>query len=193
MPDNKTLLGALTIIIGVVSYSLYFRGIFRGNKRPDGFSWLIWGTLAMISFFAQASRGGGAGTWVTALTAVMCLAIATTAFLRNGIYMKFIDGISLLGAGLGLVLWHYTNDPLFAIVLMLIVGAIGFVPVFQKAFEESNDETATTYLLNALKFAVAFFAIQSLNLVTVLYPTGMVFMNISLVGALFLRRKSPAG
>lgn len=189
---TKTLLGILTIVIGLVSYSLYFKDIFKAKNKPDAFSWLIWGVLACIAFFAQISEGGGPGTWVTAFTAIMCFAISATAFLKNYGHLKTHDAINLFGAGVGLCLWYYTNNPLFAVIIILSVGGIGFFSTYQKAYKEPAYETASTYALNALKFAVAFLALDSINLVTALYPAGMIIMNTQLAGMIFLRRKTLA-
>jgi hypothetical protein len=188
--DYKILLGLLTIAIGLVSYSFYFRDIFKGKTKPDGFSWLIWGFLASIIFFAQIVKGGGSGAWVTALTAFMCLLIATTTFLRGDGHIKVIDVISLVGATIGILLWKYTEDPLLAVILITAVDMIGFAPIFKKSFRNPHEETAITFSLNGLKFAVAFAALQAFNPVTWLYPVANVLMNTSLVIMLLSRRSA---
>ncbi len=186
--DYKILLGIFTILIGVTSYSFYFRNLLKGKTKPDAFSWFIWGVLAAIIFFAQSAKGGGAGTWATAFTAIVCFLIAVIAYSRGYGRIKVIDGISLIGAALGVILWYYTKDPLFAVLLAITVGAMGFVPVFRKAFDKPHEETAITYLLNGFKFAMAILALESFTPVTWLYPAALTFLNISLAMTLFLRR-----
>lgn len=190
MEDSKMLFGLLTIAIGIVSYSFYFRDILKGKTKPDPFSWLIWGILATVTFFAQAARGGGPGTWATALTGIACFLIALTTYAHHDGHIKMIDQLSLAGACAGLVLWYFTNNPLWAVVIAVAVGAIGFIPTFQKAFYKPQEETVLTYFLNTLKFAFAIMALQSFDLVTWLYPAALVVMNASLSTTLFLRRKS---
>jgi|SRR3989344_938253 len=190
MFDSKTLLGLLTIAIGIVSYSFYFHNIFKGKTKPEPFSWLIWGVLATITFFAQRAKDGGAGTWATAFTAIVCFLIALTVYARHDGHMKRIDEISLAGAFAAIAFWYFTNNPLWAVILAVAVGAIGFIPTFQKAFYKPEEETAITYFLNALKFAIALFALQSFNPVTFLYPAALILMNVSL-SAMLVFRKSP--
>ncbi len=164
--DQKILLGALTILIGVVSYSFYFRDVLKGRTKPDGFSWLIWGVLATVIFFAQSAKDGGPGTWATAFTAFVCFLIALTAFYRGKSRIKLIDVVSLIGAAIGVCLWYYTKDPLFTVLLAIAVGAMGFVPTFRKAFDRPKEETAVTYFLNGLKFAAAMIALETSTPVT---------------------------
>lgn len=188
MPQKEIIFGLATIIIGVISYALYFRGIIRGRIRPDPFSWLIWGVLAAIAFFAQLARGGGPGTWATALTALACLAIAVFSYANHDGRPKSVDILSLLGAAVGLAAWYFTQDPLWAVIFTIIVGALGFVPTFAKSFYKPSQEAGFTYLLNACKFVLAIFALQSLNLTTVLYPAAMAAMNFAFVGMLAFHR-----
>lgn len=190
MFDSKTLLGLLTVAIGIVSYSFYFRDIFKGKTKPDPFSWLIWGVLATITFLAQTAAGGGAGAWATAFSAIVCFLIAFTVYARHDGHIKEADKISLAGALAAIVLWYFTQNPLWAVILAVTVGVIGFIPTFQKAFYKPNEETAITYLLNALKFAIAIFALQSFNLITFLYPVSLVLTNTALTVMLVLRRSN---
>ena len=189
MVSYQILLGALTILIGIVSYSFYFKDLLKGKTKPDAYSWLIWGVLATITFFAQTAEGGGAGTWITAFTATVCYVIAGTAWYRTKRRIKLIDEISLAGAALGLCLWYYTNDPLYTVVCAVVVGAFGFIPTFRKAYDKPREETAITYFLNGVKFAIAIPALASLTPVTWLYPAALTFLNISLATMLFWRRR----
>lgn len=188
MTDYKLILGVITIVIGVLSYSFYLRDIFKNKIKPDPYSWLIWGVLAAIAFSAQLTSGADFGSWATALTSTACLFIAAVSFRRSRGRIKTIDEISLIGALLGVILWGYTKDPLFAVFCVVLVGAIGFAPMFYQAFYKPHEENTITFALNALKFVFSFFALNSANLVTGLYPIAMIVMNISLVAVLLWRR-----
>lgn len=188
MFDAQIGFGLVTLVIGIISYSFYFIGIFRHKAKPDGFSWLIWGILAAITYFAQAIKGAGPGAWATALTAVACLVIAITAFTGGSSKSKPMDWMSLMLALAGLVVWKLTHDPLWAVVMVVIAGGMGFVPTFFKAYRNPREETAITYFLNAIKFAIALLVLKQLNVVTMLYPFSMVAMNVSLASLIYLRR-----
>ncbi len=189
MPDHKTLLGLLTLAIGVVSYSFYFRSIFRGKTRPDPYSWLIWGVLATITFFAQNADGGGAGAWATALTAIMCYLISFVTYRRHTGTLKPIDIASLIGAGVGVVLWYFTKDPLWTVCIAVAIGVIGFVPTFVKTLSYPTEEPAVTFLLNACKFGIALLALGQFTPVTALYPAALVVMNVGLAATILVKRE----
>ncbi|MEK7187378.1 MAG: hypothetical protein AAB691_00850 [Patescibacteria group bacterium] len=191
MLNDKVILGLLTIAIGIVSYSIYFQNIFRGKIKPDPFSWLIWGMLATITFFAQMAGAAGPGAWATALTAVVCFLISFSVYLRHDGKIQPIDSVSLIGAVFAIGIWYATSDPLWAVLLSILIGAIGFARTLKKAFRRPIQEAAITYFLNAVKFTLAIFALEIYTPLTFLYPVSLVFMNLLLVGVLLLRRLRP--
>jgi hypothetical protein len=185
--DPKILIGFASLVIGAVSYAFYIRKIVSGKVKPDAASWFIWGVLAAITFFAQDITGAGAGAWITGFTALICLCISCLAFFKEGMRLTLIDSLSLFGAFIAILLWAVTKDPLVAVVLVILAGALGFVPTFIKAYQRPKEETLVTFGLNALKFVVALFALQTIAPATWLYPAAMAAMNTSLAGILFIR------
>ena len=59
---SKEIFGLLSLVLSVVSYVPYVRSIFVANTKPHAFTWLVWGTVMAIAFFAQLSDKAGAGS-----------------------------------------------------------------------------------------------------------------------------------
>src|SRR6185436_12839380 len=116
--DYKQLLGILAIAIGLAAYVPYFRDLFRGTTKPHVFSWFIWAITSFTAFFAQSSRGAGAGAWIGLFSASICTIITLYAFFRGEKQITLTDRLSFFGAGLALVFWAVTNEPLSAIILV---------------------------------------------------------------------------
>jgi hypothetical protein len=93
-----------------------------------------------------------------------------------------------VGALVSILLWIKTQNPLLAVELAVVIGALGFIPTFYKAFSKPQEETLATFFMNALKFIIAIFALTTFSPVTLLYPSAMVFMNISLGSLIAFRR-----
>src|SRR3989344_4904959 len=115
--EYKVALGIIAVIIGLISYVPYVRNVFINKTKPHAFSWLIWGVLTAIAFFAQMEKGGGAGSWVTGITAATCFLVSAIAFLKYGFrYVKKSDWLALFGALPGIPIWKNTNEPLSAVI-----------------------------------------------------------------------------
>jgi hypothetical protein len=188
--DYKIILGIIAVAIGLVSYIPYFRDIFYGQTKPHSFSWFIWGLLEGTAFFAQLSKGGAAGAWVTGTTAVLCLSVFIVSLSRGEKNITLTDKLSFIGALLGLVLWLISKNPLTAVILVSITDFLGFVPTFRKSFHKPQEETAKLYAMSVLKLTVSLFALGSFNFTTALYPSSLIVTNVAFVAMVLIRRES---
>ncbi|MFH1779685.1 MAG: hypothetical protein ABH803_00880 [Candidatus Micrarchaeota archaeon] len=191
--DYKLVLSIIAVGIGVIGYIPYFLDIFKGKTKPHAFSWLIWGILTGIGFLAQYSKGGGAGAWVTLFTSIVCFTIAFISFFKGEKDIKTFDWICLLGAFLGIALWGITNNPLTAIIIIILVDATAYAPTFRKAYFKPFEETVITYALDSLKFVFAIAALESYSPTTYLYPLALIILNASFTIMVLIRRKTKWG
>jgi hypothetical protein len=187
--DFKMILGLAAVAVGLIGYWLYLRDIFRSKTRPHVFTWFVWSLMVGTAFFAQLARGGGAGAWVSGVAAVVCLFIAACAFWRGEKHITRLDWVCFIGALAGLALWKITADPLAAILVIIVVDALAFVPTIRKAFFKPEEETAGVYMASAIKYVFALAAIDSYNLTTWLYPAYLVMSNGGFVIMLCFRRR----
>ncbi len=185
----KLISGVIASVIGFIAYLPYLRDIFRGQTKPHAFSWLSWGVLEIIAFFAQLSKGGGAGTWATGVSSVITLFIAFLAFRNKDRNILPFDWIALGGAALGIILWQTTENQLTAVISVSIADALAFLPTFRKAFHRPQEETLIEFGMSAVKWMLAIAALQTYNLTTWLYPASLVFTNTVFITMALIRRR----
>lgn len=186
----KTFLGILAILIGLYGYIPYFRNIFAGKTKPHAFSWFVWFLLTAIAFFAQIAGKGGAGAWVTGFTALVSLFITITALKVGRKNIVPLDWLFFVGSLASLVLWAVTKNPVGSVILITIIDALAFIPTFRKSYHKPDEETALTYTLSSLKFAVSLAALSVVTVTTALYPLSLVITNGLFVGMVLWRRQS---
>ena len=185
---TKDYLGYLSIMIAVVSYIPYARMTMTQKIRPHMFSWIVWGTVNAITFFAQASRGAGAGAWATGFSAVGCLFIALLAGLYGEKKITKSDWAAFLSSLAAIPLWYVTKDPLWSVILLTGISTMAFYPTARKSWSKPHEEMTTQFLLSDIKHVASIFAIAKYSLVTVLYPAAGIILNTSLAGAVLFRR-----
>lgn len=191
--DYKIILGLAAIVVGFVSYIPYFRDVFLGKTKPHMFSWFVWALLEGTAFFAQVSKGGGAGAWVTGTTSVLCLTVFIVSLSRGEKNITLGDKLSLAAALLAIVLWYFTQNALTAVILVSIADFLGFIPTFRKTYFKPREETVKLYIMSVLKLLLSLFALKSLNLTTALYPASLILVNAAFIIMVFVRRKSQDG
>lgn len=190
MTSSSSVLGVLGSVIAVVAFVPYLWHMHKGTTKPHVVSWFLWGLLQVIAFFAQISRGAGAGAWVTAVTAALCWLIAILAFQKGETKIMRSDRWVFVGALAGVVLWQITNNPVFAAILVTITDVLAFVPTYRKAYHKPSEETASQYAISAVRSFFSVLALESYSLTTWLYPTSLVITDGLFVVMVLVRRGS---
>ena len=176
--DYKTGLGALSFAIGVVAYGIYFWQITKkGGVQPHPFSWFLFGLVTIVAFLAQRQRGAGAGSWITGLSAVVCLIIGALSLPKHRWRFRGFDWLSL-GTGLGVFMFYLVaKEPTSSAILATATDVVGFAPTLKKGWIEPRRDSATSFALNGIKFVPAVFAVQSYSLASCLFPTSVALRN----------------
>lgn len=186
--------GLAAAVLTVVAYVPYITAIRARAIKPHFFSWLIWSLTTFIVFFAQLAADGGAGAWSTAVSAVITIYVAWLALvLRSDFSNTVADWCFLVAALLSLPLWFVTDDPLWSVVILTTVDALGFGPTLRKAWHKPQEESLQFYGLFTLRSLLALWALESRTLTTVLFPAAMVVACVVvIVLLLWRRRQAPA-
>ena len=183
------ILGLLSILIAVVSYSFYLRNIFTLKTRPHSITWLIWGTLGALIFYQQITHGGGAGAWVTLVASFANFLIFGLSIRYGERSMTWLDYNCFILAVLALVLWGFNKDSNISAVIASGVFIIALIPTWRKSLVNAYEETVVTYALNSLKFLIALFALSSISFMTAFYPFVIFAANAVFAIFLLVRRR----
>lgn len=187
---EKEILTAIGILFMLASYSIYIHSIYRGKTRPHPFSWFIWGLLTAIIFFAQISDGGGIGTIITALSAIISFGIAGIGYIkRNNIVISKSDKIAFALSLMTIPLWMITQTPLWSVILITIIDAGGFYPTYRKSWHNPEQESSLSYALGGAKHLFTIVALENISVITALFPFSLVLTNFGLITLIFFRKR----
>ncbi len=189
MPETKTLLTIVALLVAVLAYIPYFRDVFAGKTRPHAFTWLIWCTMSTVAFFSQVSDGGGVGTWVLAFSAIINFTIFSLSIYKGETYISKMDWFCLMGAFLGVALFTFNQDPPMSLIIISAVDIVGFIPTVRKSMVNPYQETVSTFFLTSLKYAFAISALENYTFITVYYPAVVGTMNALFVLLLMHQRR----
>ena len=189
MPETKTALTIVAILIAILAYIPYFRDIFKGKTKPHAFTWLVWCVMSTVAFFSQVSDGGGVGTWVLAFSATVNFAIFSLSIYKGETSITNTDWFCLMGAFMGVALFTFNSDPPMSLIIISAVDIIGFVPTVRKSMINPYQETASTFALTSLKYVFAISALENYTFITVYYPAVVCSMNFLFVILLLRQRQ----
>jgi len=188
MYDYHTLLGALSLIVGIAGYVPYIRDTLRGTTKPHPFTYIIWALLAAITFAAQLVNNAGPGAWAMAIPVVLGITIAALSIKKGERTITTLDWLCLAGALIAIVIWLLTGDALYAVLLVVGITTLAFIPTFRKSYWKPYEETASSYALGILRSVIAIPALLEFNIVTVLPLAYHILSNVVFVAMLLVRR-----
>ncbi|MFW5431721.1 MAG: hypothetical protein ACKE5M_00565 [Methylophilaceae bacterium] len=182
-------LSVLAITLTLLAFVPYIISINKGKTKPHVFSWIIWGSTTFIAFLAQVEGGGGIGVLAIGLSGIISIYIAFVAWVKKSeIIISRWDWLFFLSGMLSLPLWYLTNNPLWAIVILTAVDAIGFMPTIRKVYSHPFDEDLTFFGIFMVRNFVVVSALSVCSLTTILFPAVMGFACLVLILVALYRR-----
>lgn len=184
----KELSSSVAVLIAVFGTGPYIVGMLRGRIKPHAFTWLVWATTTFIAFVGQLVGGGGIGSAASGASAAVCLAVSLYAFWRGDRAYTRLDWICLGGAGAALIPWALSGGPLTTLILIALMDAIGSVPTIRKAYVKPDEEGISTFVLSTFKWLLAIYALDHLNVLTLLFPATTTAVNAVIIAVVLVRR-----
>jgi len=189
MFELKVIIGIITVILGVVGYIPYLRDVIRGTTRPHIYTWFVWGLVTIIIFALQVSDNAGAGAWVTLVAGLLSLSIFLLGLKQGDRDITLSDTLFFVVALIALALWLIIDEAVLAIIILVTVGMLGFIPTIRKSWNRPETETVTTYGINAFRHLLSVAALSNFSILTLLFPIAWGLANSFFVVMILLRRK----
>lgn len=179
----------LASLLGLYAFYPYIRDTLRGKTHPHVFSWVVWGLLMIIAFFAQVSEGAGPAAAVTGIFALLNLVVVALALRHGERAITRSDWVMLVTALLAIPLWLATKNPVWSVILISMIDVVAFIPTFRKSWGKPGEETLQTYILCGASFALSLLVVEAVSLSTILYPATLMATNAVFVAMVVLRRR----
>ena len=184
----RAIFGILSGVLPIIGAFPYIRDILRHKTKPHRTSFLIWAALDAIAFASQLAKGA---TWSLIMPAVCTIAVLTLFALSvqygvGGFAKKEIA--ALLMAGIGLILWYFTKEPLVALLIVIGIDAIGMSLTILKTYAHPHTETFSTWLLFSIADLFAAAAVGHWTFSLLIYPLYLCVADAGVCVAILHRR-----
>lgn len=184
----KTLgyISALLMIFSVIPYS---RSVLKLETKPQRMTWFIWSILIIIAFFSQLAEGA---SWSLFLTGGDMVAIFSVFFLslKYGVGgFRKIDILSLVGAGLSLLLWYITKEASIALFFIILSDFIGGTLTISKAWKDPQSENWIGWAICGLAGLLGAISVGEWNFILLAFPIYVCLMNSLIAFIVLFRRK----
>lgn len=187
----KNIIGIVAIALTFIAYIPYLRDLIKRRTQPHVFTWLVWATVAMISFGLQIQASAGMGAYVTLAASIVCLAVFLIGLFQKTAKrnIKKVDIVFLIAAFLALIMWLVAKQPVVSVLMLCLVDSLGFLPTIRKSWGKPYSETLATFAINMIRFILSIIALSEYNFVSTFYPAYSVLANILFCSMLVIRRR----
>jgi hypothetical protein len=186
--DVHLIFGILAGVISALSIAVYVVSILKGKTKPNRASWIIWSVTNIILLASYFSVGARATIFLP-ITYVFSALITLSLSFRYGV-LKWskLDYFSLIIAGLSLIIWFITNNPLTALLMNLTMDAFAYLPTLKKSFIDPSSESSTSWFLIFIGSVFNILAVEFFSFKILIYPIVMLVMNGAVVMVLYYKK-----
>jgi hypothetical protein len=181
--------GILSAVVNTIGMVPYVKDTLKHKTKPERATWWVWLAIDIIAFAAQVGAGS---TWSLLMTGAGIVSIGLIAFLSLSYgygRLQYRDIISLVGAAGGIILWKLTKDPLFALVIIIIVDLLAVWLTVAKTWKAQHTETLISWVLSGFSAILGLLAVGKLNFTQLLYPVYASAVCGLMVWIIIYRRK----
>lgn len=183
------LFGILAGVLSVFAYIPYIKDTLAGRTQPQRASWLIWSVLSTIALVSQIHEGAGPSLLFAGVQ-VSCtvLIFALSSWVGTNNKLRHTDHLIFMAAGLGLVLWYFTNSAAYALAVTISISLLGGAATVLKTYRDPGSETCVTWLISFVASGFALLAVGQLDPMLLAYPMYLLVLYGAILGALGLGR-----
>lgn len=186
---SPELFAYLAIFVSVIRYGTYLRAIYLKEARPHVFSWFNWGVVTGIGAYAQITLDGGPSAWVLVVVSSTCFFISGVALFIGEKNITRSDWYAFLGALVAIPVWVYTENPVAAIIVIVVIDILTYYPTIRKSWHDPWGEPPMSYFWAGLRYFLALFAVSPVTWETLFYPFFLMATDWGFALYILYRRK----
>jgi hypothetical protein len=167
----------------------YIFGIVKGKTRPNIVTWLTWTFLIGVGAAALFAAHQTPAALLLTGDVLATFAVVLVGLKYGIAKLDLFDGLCMLGAIIGLVLWLVFNSPLIAIVATITIDFIGTIPSVRHGWRHPEEETSVTFALGVIATLLTLLSLREYTILAWIYPVYLMFSNALLFMAVALSNR----
>jgi uncharacterized protein with PQ loop repeat len=186
MADIYSSIGMIAGIIEFLGFLPYILNTISRKVTPNKATWIIWSVVGIIIAASYYASGARDTVWMPIASAIGIVLVALLSLKYGEEGWSALDKTCLIGAGAGLALWWYTNEPALAYGMTTMVDAIGALPTIKKAYDRPDSERNLAWPMFFIASTLNLIAIREWTFVIALYPAYVFVLNSSMSALVFI-------
>jgi hypothetical protein len=175
--------GIVSAVLIVASGPSYVLSTIEGETKPHRVTWFIWAILGVTALVSQIALGASWSLLFSGVDALGSLAMFVLA-LKFGVGgWSPLERMSLMVAAIGIGVSLEVQQPIVALIGVIVADAAGYALTVRKAYEHPESETKLTWLLIAASAACGMIAVGRWQIDLLLFPLYLALASLCVVAA----------
>ena len=164
----KSFFSVLAGIVFLVGFVPYILAILRGEAKPTLVSWIIAAVLDMLALLTMWEQGAVNGSIVCATLGATIVVVLGLIYGQKG--WSKLDVYSLIGAGIGILIWQIYASPFAGLLISLGVIFIGCIPMIKNTYLHPEHESRSAWMIFWVGCVLALFGVPKWDVANAAQP-----------------------
>jgi hypothetical protein len=142
-----------------------------------------------IGAYAEFQLNGGPSVWGLVLVAVTCLMISVWSLFVGEKKITTSDWIAFGSSFLTMALWGMTQNPLIAIILLIVFDIFSYWPTVRKCWHDPASEPPHSMFWSGLRYFFLLFSVPNPTFSSEIYPFWLMAADWAFMGYVIVRRR----
>lgn len=178
-----------TILITLLANGYYIFTIFQGKTKPHIYTWIVRTIVPFFVWMIQLQNGAGWWALTSFLNSSICFIVVWLAIRYWEKNITRTDTISLVLAFCILPIWLGAKQDLIAIWFALSIDFLSYYPTVRKSYQKPFEEDMKIFYASNIALMNSIFLMKNSSIITIIYPTVVIFFNFLFIGYIYWRRK----
>lgn len=157
----------ISSIFALISPIIYVKAIVKGAAKPHRTTRLVLLIITVLTTASLFAQHNTVAIWLAGVSTLQSIVIFTLSIKRGMGGFTKSDGICLIIALIGIILWQVTKNPIVALYCALLADFTGMIPTVVKAYKFPHTEIYQFFLLDVFAGIFSLLAIQRWTFVDV--------------------------
>jgi hypothetical protein len=175
--STKEIIGYSAGLISFINMFWYMRGVLRGSVKPTLAYWLLAEVAMLLIIFSAFALWDRTTLWIAVAYASTQVIIIGLAIKHKNIWLRGLDYYLLGLAWVSILLWWYTKNPLYTLMINVGIDASGYIPLWRQIWKNPETEDTIYWAIAGSASVLNMFAVGSFTFESILYPWYLGIVN----------------
>jgi hypothetical protein len=177
----KTILIICSTMFALFSPIFYTLSILKWESKPHRTTRFVVLSITFLSFASLLAQHNTVAiflAWVSVLQSILIFILC----IKYGMgWWAKTDIICLVIAGIGILVWKLTSNPVMWLLASILADFVGYLPALIKTYKFPETETWVFYILDVLAGLFTLLAITNFTYQETSYPIYILAINLVMV------------